>query len=99
MIAGKDCSIVTNSKEKAESIINTILAICDPVIIERKIICKDSITILFSDGTRIRWYKALLNSLRGMKCSRLWCDKDVDTALLDYINTCYFGEYENIIWI
>lgn len=99
MIAEKDWSIITNSREKAESIINTILIMCDPGTIERKTICKDSMTVMFSDGTKLRWYKAFLNSLRGMKCSRLWCDKDVDMRLIDYIEACYFGEDKDIIWI
>lgn len=99
MIAEKDWSIITDDKEKVELVINTILAICDPGTVEKKIVCKDSITVLFSDGTRIRWYKPFLNSLRGMKCSKLWCDKYVDERLIDYIRACYFGEDKDVIWI
>ncbi len=99
MIAEKSWSIVTNDRGKAESIINTILVMCDPGTIERKIVSKDQIVVLLSDGTQIRWYKAFLNSIRGMKCGRLWCDKYIDMDLLEYIGICYFGADRDIIWI
>lgn len=99
LVAEKDWSIVTDNREKAELIINTISVMCDPGTIEKRILCKDSMTVLFSDGARIRWYKPFLNSLRGMKCSKLWCDKYVDMRLLDYIKACYYGDENDIIWI
>lgn len=98
-IAEKDWSIVTDSREKAETIINTILTIRNSETVEKKIVCKDSINVLFSDGTKLRWYKPLINSIRGMKCSKLWCDKYAKKDVLEWLETCYFGNVKDIIWI
>ncbi len=99
MIAEKSWAIITSNRQKAESIINTILVMCDPGTVEKTMLSKNDIVVLLSDGTKITWYKAFLNSIRGVKCSRLWCDKNIDKNLRDYINVCYFGDEENIIWI
>lgn len=99
MIGEKDWSIVTDSKEKAETIINTILVMCDPGTVEKRTISKNSMAVLFSDGTRLRWYKPLVNSIRGMKCSKLWCDKYIKKDVFEWLETCYVGNAEDIIWI
>ena len=101
MIAEKDWRIITNDRGKAELIINTILVMCDPGTVERTIISKNDMIVLFSDGTRITWNKAFLNSIRGVKCGRLWCDKSIDDSLREYIlyGSCYFGNEKDVIWI
>lgn len=100
VIAEKDWRIITNDRQKAELIINTILVMCDPGTVKRTIISKNNMVVLFSDGTRIIWNKAFLNSVRGVKCGRLWCDKDIDKNVLEHIlyGSCYFGKEKDIIW-
>ncbi len=99
MVAEKSWAIVTNDREKVELIINTIFVMCDPGTIEKTVISKDDIIVLFSDGTKLTWYKALIDSVRNMKCSRLWLDKNSNASLIKHINVCYFGEEKDIIWI
>ena len=69
--------------------------------VDRTRISKNELCVLFSDGTQICWHNALLNGVRGVKCGRLWCDRDIDKNVLEHIlyGSCYFGEEKDIIWI
>ncbi|MEY8574200.1 hypothetical protein AALD01_07295 [Oscillospiraceae bacterium 21-37] len=101
MIAEKSWAIITNDRQKAEAIIKTLLVLCDPGTVDRTRISKNELCVLFSDGTQICWHNALLNGVRGVKCGRLWCDRDIDKNVLEHIlyGSCYFGEEKDIIWI
>ena len=101
MIAEKSWAIITNDRQKAEAIIKTLLVLCDPGTVDRTRISKNELCVLFSDGTQIYWHNALLNGVRGVKCGRLLCDRDIDKNVLEHIlyGSCYFGEEKDIIWI
>lgn len=99
MIADKSWSIVTNDIVKAKIIIETIKAMCDKGTILREIVSRNTLILELSDGTSIRWWRCS-ESLRGMKCSKLWCDEQISKDMFEnMIEVNYFGKRENIIWI
>ena len=99
MIADKSWSIVTNDIVKAKIIIETIKAMCDKGTILREIVSRNTLILELSDGTSIRWLPCS-DSLRGMKCSKLWCDEQISKDMFEnMIEVNYFGKRENIIWI
>lgn len=91
--------IITNNREKAKAILQTIAATCDKGTIAREIYNKSDMFIEMSDGTLIRWWH-YSESVKGMKCNKLWCDKEIDKTFFENaIKPNYFGKQENIIWI
>lgn len=92
-------AIVTNSFEKAKSILQTIVVMCDKGTVIRTVYNKNEVFAELSDGTLIRWWRCSASS-RGMKCCKLWCDREIDQSVFENaIEPNYYGEKENIIWI
>lgn len=92
-------AIVTNDCKKAKAILQTIVAMCDKGTVIREVYTTNDMFVETSDGTLIRWW-GCYESTRTMKCSRLWCDENIDIKFFEtVINPNYFGTREDIIWI
>ena len=53
----------------------------------------------FTDGTVLRWVKAIESS-RGQRIGKMWCDKNINKEIFRcVIMPIYMGQREDIIWI
>lgn len=92
-------AIVTDDFKKAKAILQTIVTMCDKGTVIRTVYSKNEIFAELSDGTLIRWWRCS-DSSRGMKCCKLWCDREIDQSIFENaIEPNYYGEKEDIIWI
>lgn len=66
----------------------------------RRVQSKNELFTEFTDGTLLRWIKASSNSIKGQKCGKMWCDKNINENIFKYvIMPMYFGKKEDIIWL
>lgn len=97
-IFDKKWAVVGFDYYRAIEIMSEIEKTCGKTI-SKKIQSKYELVTEFTDGTRLSWVKALESS-RGFKFGKMWCDKKIDREIFDLvIMPCYFGEYEDIVWM
>lgn len=96
--ASNHWAVVGFTHERAIEIIEEIAASCGKEI-NRKILTKKEIIIIFADGTTLEHIEASELSI-GRRIGKMWCDKDINKDILHHvIMPMFFGKWDDIIWL
>ena len=91
-------AIVTSERDKALCYMQHIRELHSQDVLQ-EIVGKLQARLVFKNGSVIRWIRPVESS-RGYRYSKLWCDKDIPHDMLcEVILPCYRGKREDIIWI